>query len=407
MHVGKVMEDIMSHAFPDAEAWPMVGLNGYQETATTVAETSGETSVALVVLVDPSEALEFEAHAYEHYRSQGYPEEAGAAPQIGFGIRVRDAAAPGGFSLDHNGTATTYGTENAVLTPVLDHSSLASPMLMYNIHASSTAVDSVIECSRAFNGTEAEESTPSCIVVTGFKLTSNGDLVSLIYRPVYPENDPTTLVGMMGLSVNFKDVLVNVVPDYFAGVTAVLATRTQTSDHSSIDYDTVTFDIVNGVPTLVGEGDLHDTDFDSYEKSIVLNDFHTDVSDAVVYTLTLYPSSLDQYRTKSPMAVSMGFVLVILISTIIFFLYDYLMRRQSNEQKLILDLKRRFVRFISHEIRTPLNTVCMGLELLESDMQARRHEEGTVSTLDLSERHDESNLTFWTSKRMHAAQWES
>eukprot|EP00978_Attheya_sp_CCMP212_P046422 scaffold391717_cov49-Attheya_sp.AAC.3 len=31
-------------------------------------------------------------------------------------------------------------------------------------------------------------------------------------------------------------------------------------------------------------------------------------------------------------------------------------------------MKRRFVRFISHEIITPLNTVCMGLELLESEL---------------------------------------
>jgi signal transduction histidine kinase/CheY-like chemotaxis protein len=54
----------------------------------------------------------------------------------------------------------------------------------------------------------------------------------------------------------------------------------------------------------------------------------------------------------------------------IFFVYDYLMRRQSSEQALILDLKRRFVRFISHEIRTPLNTVCMGLELLENDIKS-------------------------------------
>ena len=400
IHVGDVMESIMSHAFPDTKTWPMVGLNGYQATASTVAATSGDTSIALVVLVDPSEALEFESHAQQHYRNQRYPEDTGTTA-IGFGIRVRDSTVPEGYRIDHEGNHTTYGSSNTVLTPVLDHSTPGSSMMLYNIHASSTAVDSIIECSKDinnFNKQEGEE--PNCTVVTGFKLTDEGDLVALIYKPIYPENDPTTLVGMMGLSVNFKDVLVNVVPDYFDGITAVLSTRTETADHSVIDYDTVTYEIVQGVPTLIGEGDWHDIDFHEYGHSIVLNNFHTDVTDAVIYTLTFYPSSLDQFRTQSPIAVSLGFVFIILVSTVIFFLYDYLMRRQSNEQKLILDLKRRFVRFVSHEIRTPLNTVCMGLELLESDMQgcypAHDQEDGTSRTLETSDRtRGEESLTFW------------
>lgn len=236
-------------------------------------------------------------------------------------------------------------------------------MLMYNIHHSSTAVDSIIECSKKFqeagptnsnNETSHSHShSPNCTVVTGFKLTATNDLVALIYYPIYPENDPSTLVGVMGLSVNFKDVLVNVVPKYFDGVSAVLSTHTSKStlDHSTVEYDTVTYEIKNGIPVFVGEGDHHDPSFEGHGKSVVLNDQDTDVADAVIYTLTFYPSTLDQFTTNLPLAVSLGFVLVVLISTALFLLYDFLMRRHSNEQKIILDLKRRFVRFISHEIR--------------------------------------------------------
>jgi signal transduction histidine kinase len=45
-----------------------------------------------------------------------------------------------------------------------------------------------------------------------------------------------------------------------------------------------------------------------------------------------------------------------------------LMRYEASKRKNVLEMKRLFVRFVSHEIRTPLNTVCMGLELLESEL---------------------------------------
>jgi signal transduction histidine kinase len=139
-----------------------------------------------------------------------------------------------------------------------------------------------------------------------------------------------------------------------------------------------------------------DLTYHEHGHIIVLNDLITDASDDVIHTLTFYPSSLDQFRTRSPIAVSMGFILIILMSTSFFFLYDYLMRRQSNEQQVVLDLKGRFVRFISHEIRTPLNTVCMGLEILESDMQAHhRKASQEEANAKLDGIPEESELTAW------------
>jgi signal transduction histidine kinase/DNA-binding NarL/FixJ family response regulator len=251
-------------------------------------------------------------------------------------------------------------------------------MLLYNVHVSSTAVDSVIECSKdaakhsMLTNSTSDNLTPNCTVVTGFKI-QGGNPVGLIYKPIYPSNDPTTLVGMVGLSVYFNKVLVNSIPHYYSGIVAVISTHRGTTHHTSVDYDTVTYDIMNGVPHLRGEGDLHDPKFDDFARSIVLNDVVTNANDQTMYTLTIYPSTFRQFRSNNPWIVVVGFICVIFASTIIFFLYDYLMRRQSSEQELILDLKRRFVRFISHEIRTPLSTVCMGLELLEDDIRSHTH----------------------------------
>lgn len=120
------------------------------------------------------------------------------------------------------------------------------------------------------------------------------------------------------------------------------------------------------------QGDLHDRNYDKYARSGILNEIQTDASLSTVYNLTLYPSSrmLDEFQTKSPIGVSLGFVAVLLCSTSLFFLYDFFMRHESQQRKIILEVKRRFVRFVSHEIRTPLNTVCLGLELLQAELKS-------------------------------------
>jgi len=365
---GEVMESILGNAYPNADQWPTtIGLNGYYETANTVASLSGGNSMALIVLVEPEEAEAFEQHAQEHYQSQGYPDDAGTV-EIGFGIRRRDPTAPSGYAFDHEGNHTLYNSSHTILAPVLDHSSWGDPMLMYNVHVSSTAVDCILDCA-----SDPRHNLTNCEIVTGFKMRDDGDLVGIIYKPILPRNDPKQLVGIIGISVNFKDVLFNVVPNHFGGVVAVISTYTKDKfqeDHSTINCDTVTYDIVDGTPRLVGEGDWHNPDYDDYGYSIALNSLDSDAPNTVIYTLTLYPSTFSQFQTNIPVAVSLGFVGVILASTCIFFLYDHLMTRESSEAKLVLDMKRRFVRFISHEIRTPLNTVCMGLELLEDEMQS-------------------------------------
>jgi signal transduction histidine kinase len=106
---------------------------------------------------------------------------------------------------------------------------------------------------------------------------------------------------------------------------------------------------------------------------VILNGVETNATTAV-YTLTLYPSKrmLEEFSSNNPIGVSLGFVTVILFSALLFFLYDFFMRHESQQRKVILEVKRRFVRFVSHEIRTPLNTVCLGLELLQSELDIKR-----------------------------------
>lgn len=147
-----------------------------------------------------------------------------------------------------------------------------------------------------------------------------------------------------------EEVLTNIVPDYVNGLTCVVSTKTASQ----------TYEIQSGIPVLMGPGDLHDPKFDKYAHSITLNDIETGASASIAYTLTVYPthSMFDHFHTSSPRAVALAFFGVIVICAAIFLLYDCLMRHEAHQRTLVLEMKRRFVRYISHEIRTPLNTVC-------------------------------------------------
>ncbi|CAM9128824.1 unnamed protein product [Ectocarpus fasciculatus] len=62
---------------------------------------------------------------------------------------------------------------------------------------------------------------------------------------------------------------------------------------------------------------------------------------------------------------------MIIFTSIVFFLYDYLVNENVKWKDQVLKMKRDFVRFVSHEIRTPLNTVSVGLQLIYEGLLAQ------------------------------------
>jgi signal transduction histidine kinase/CheY-like chemotaxis protein len=188
--------------------------------------------------------------------------------------------------------------------------------------------------------------------------------------------------------MHWDEVLTATVPSYVTGLTCVIST----------DTESFTYEIREGGPELIGPGDLHDKAYDSFAHSVILNDIETNAAASATYTLTVYPTDemLNTFQSKSPLAVAIGFFAVISTCAILFFLYDFLMRHEAHQRKMILEVKRRFVRFISHEIRTPLNTVCMGLELLESELQDAGNND-TLEVIDQNENMTEEDRAFWHS----------
>jgi len=385
----EVMATLMSELFPNATDWPFVTLDGYIPISGKVASLSSSGTQAFMVILDNyTQAPAFEEHMKEVYRRQGRPDTAGYS-EFGYGIWKKDGNAtkayPDGRIHDTDGSNTWGGTRNKMAILTMHNVAGASSLLLnlYPLKSRGIHIESMFDCVDAHSKFLAKTS-PKCPVVTDMlTLIIKPGPAGLLFQPIFPKNDPTNFVGFATTSLHWDEVLTDVVPSYVNGLTCVVSTQTSA----------YTYEIRNGKPELVGDGDLHDTTYDSYGRSVLLTQFETGSASSAKYTLTVYPTKemFQAFSTESPLKVALGFAGVIAMVALLFLGYDYLMRREASERKAILEMKRKFVRFISHEIRTPLNTVCMGLELLQAELKAPQGLDGESET----EKAGEEDISFW------------
>jgi signal transduction histidine kinase/CheY-like chemotaxis protein len=163
-------------------------------------------------------------------------------------------------------------------------------------------------------------------------------------------------------AVVWGEIMISTYAEGVSGVNIVLQT-------GNLAY---TYTVFQGEAMLKGEGDLHDTNFDSFAVQLEVTDQNLFGPTSASYVITLYPTQelYDVYSTRNPMLATVGAVCLIAFTSFLFLLYDLFVRREFNAKKELLEAKRKFVRFVSHEVRTPLNSVCMGLTLMKEEIAA-------------------------------------
>ena len=364
----EIMAATISYHFPDASSYPFAALPGYSEISSIVTDVTASL-LGYMVIITPDQVPEFESFAAATYLEQGYPQGAGVS-DFGFGIwRNETGSSPYDDHRAHDSdSGLEYGGKYPILVPILLISNTSAVYLMHNAYSenfSRSSYDATIDCSFAANSTGTK---PKCTTITNFfQLQTRSGLSSIIIQPIYPVNDPATVVAFSTAPIPWGDVLNDTVADSVHGLYCVISS-------GILSY---TFIINYGKSMLLGEGDLHDASYDRYKISATITAVENNLSPVSVYTLTVYPSDTF-FDVKSPWPIAIGFVTVIIICTAIFFLYDCLMRNEARQRKVIMEMKRCFVRFVSHEIRTPLNTVCLGLELLRADLNPTLNDEADM-----------------------------
>lgn len=402
---GDAMAKIVGQMLPNASAWPFVFVPGYNEIAGNIVPTSLSKGLNFAPILQPEEVDEWETFAYNHY-DNFFPAWDDSLPAFNssdptnpnnnvlardpatkpFGRGVWNKLPNGTFFHDVTGdTSPEWSSPNKIVVPKFHHSIYNSPLTMFNFHypkVHGSTVDGVIEC--ALNRSEMlgdfladkkqellnqnDYSDIPCGSISAMTLTNAAGKGpgGLMARPIYPAGSPTELKGFIVGFLYWNEVLEDIFADGVSGVDAVLTTKNQNK--------TYTYSITDGKPyydDTRGEGDFHDEKYGHLGETVILvepGNMNNNATDT--YTLTLYPNSelFESYKSATPIYATVGAIVAMLLTSAMFIVYDYYVRREFTAKKELLEAKRQFVRFVSHEVRTPLNSVCMGLALLQEEI---------------------------------------
>ena len=137
-------------------------------------------------------------------------------------------------------------------------------------------------------------------------------------------NQKEKVVGSVSIVFSWDTLLNKILPDYIKGMVCVLQSSTGQVFSYTISGDVVTF---------LGEGDQHDSKYDTYGHHVT----HSGMM--ITYKLHMYPSEefQAQYVTKRRGVYAAGAVLIFLFTAGMFLLYDYLV---EDRQKRLARLAR-------------------------------------------------------------------
>ncbi|CAM9153029.1 unnamed protein product, partial [Ectocarpus fasciculatus] len=351
------MSHIVAMVCPDVATWPncSVPMNSFFNFTDPLIEMAEMRALAFTPIITPEQVSKFEAFAYETYEEGGYPNM--GISSFGRGISSVNTTTGGRY---HDTQGPDLNNQYQILTPVMQIGNLDEnrAAVMFNLYSQAyriSAIDFMINC---FNSGRRDE---QCVSITDvIHLVQDPEFrpAVLVIHPISANSDFDTLVGLDYGVLNWDTVLSNAIPEFVGGIEVVLS-------GGVVEY---TFRIREGQASLKSTGDSHDSKYDGSKRKFTIPFF----AGSVVYSLTVYQTDefFDRFHTDLPVYALLIALAIVILTSAIFFVYDYKMKREAIEREVVMNTKRLFVRFISHEIRTPMNIVHLGLKLIAKEMMA-------------------------------------
>lgn len=348
--------------YSSADAWPLLSVSNFEGIADSMLNTTGSLNLALYPLVSPSEITQFNDFAYDFYENN-YPAGTGVS-SVGKGI-----FSTGEFNgstvvyRDTTGETFLYDSKYDILTPLFQSSRLEQSELhqffMFNFHSIpqvGQTLDDILDCAAL----RVNDMNLRCGRSTELVLFNSQDPSTFVYDPIYPADNDTEVVGFIGITIRWKLFLNDVFDNSINGILCVL----EVGDSKHV------YSVENGQVEYLGETSQDVRS--SFTTLLEITDNGLVLTNASsVFILKLYRlNSFDADFTSNTGTKSCIIVAsVFLLSYSLFYLYDFLVKKEFDAGRQIVEAKRRFVRFISHEVRTPLNCVHMGLKLLTEEIE--------------------------------------
>ena len=221
------LASIAEQTFPNASTWPFVDFKGFEVVSNNIILTSsgpGGQDLGFLPIVTPEELDEFNTFGASLYPDAPFDRVTGLDET---------------FTRYNETDGTTYwDSPYRIFTPFLYHS--RGPILhlanLRSIQSRGVIIDDMIRCSeertRQLESPRLNASTAyDCSVVSDISDLSNRNPIeepaAVVYHPMYPENDPATLVGILTSAIKWSDALVNIFSDGVSGVDCVFETDTK------------------------------------------------------------------------------------------------------------------------------------------------------------------------------------
>jgi class 3 adenylate cyclase len=160
---------------------------------------------------------------------------------------------------------------------------------------------------------------------------------SVLYYPVRNPQD-TEIAGAISLHLSWGNLLRRRVPTNGQKVNIVVESSCGQVHTYKVRKEGVQME-------WIGEGDLHDRkydhmagrtsfrDFTEYRLSYVKRDYNTTQEESCDYRFSVYPTAAleDTYITNSPRIYAMFAILIFFFTSLVFMVYDYMVRRRQTK----------------------------------------------------------------------------
>ena len=148
--------------------------------------------------------------------------------------------------------------------------------------------------------------------------------------------DSREIVGSVSIVFTWAQILHKVLPNYIEGMHIVLESSDLEGPELQLQQQW-TYDVSGEEVTLLGEGDVHEPKFDKFEHKVEASGANETenlgiVGNLVSYEIRIYPSSVfrKRYLSQKPLAMTIVVVSIFILTSLIFFAYDYLVHYRQN-----------------------------------------------------------------------------
>jgi hypothetical protein len=336
---------------PSQSHWPNCSLPYEVITQLTNSlHTLSKRSEFLVVpIVKSEERIAFETFALDYYQQDShYPNGTGFSSDFnGSGIFM---LGPNSIHLKSPNHTASPGTSRDIFLPILfvSNATSNSKTLLYDFYSdpkSKPSLSRALDCVDKRNGISPSDSNSAqdkCSVFIDDEISR--DLSSILVTPIFPQDDPSVLVGFSGTKFSWETALSATSYGNFDFQCEITSSTSAVVHRYLIDHGKA-----KSIEHIKKYPHSNNLFYTPLKRSFRLIPEEM-TSSETVYTITYYSDEETTSQLIPVLACLSCFAITFFLS-MIFLCFNLLINREALHSHMLLDSKRTYVRFISHEIR--------------------------------------------------------